>query len=353
MFPAVEILVAEIHGFRGSFAGYRESEEESIEMWPTLSDDLLAIMLTTLDPHDVAAFAVTCSSFCEVVRRLAATLFPNAAGSALVLQKLAGGDHMNLRRLQAAIEHVARELPMPHVPNIDQFTLLVQFQMVTYGAERTDADEHVRGVHVATNIKTLYTKWVPLDEANFPPQSDANPARYSLVVDLSNDAVPVRRSDWDGGTSSELFYYGAWRASGGLPAGQTEFVLKLMMHRQDINSAAALFETGHGRSTEVDEDGLDFEYGYLLNETGRMFELKGAERQAAVGVMAHLQWNTDGAHAETCPFDHLSVNFEYDWQRNDPVMGVDGFEGVEGLDRTMTNSFPVMFTYRLLWMPLG
>jgi hypothetical protein len=126
-----------------------------------------------------------------------------------------------------------------------------------------------------------------------------------------------------------------------------------MMHRQDINSAAALFETGHGRSTEVDEDGLDFEYGYLLNETGRMFELKGAERQAAVGVMAHPQWNTDGAHAETCPFDHLSVNFEYDWQRNDPVMGVDGFEGVEGLDRTMTNSFPVMFTYRLLWMPLG
>jgi hypothetical protein len=319
-------------------------------MWPTLSDDLLAIMLTTLDPHDVAAFAVTCSSFCEVVRRLAATLFPNAAGSALVLQKLAGGDHMNLRRLQAAIEHVARELPMPHVPNIDQFTLLVQFQMVTYGAERTDADEHVRGVHVATNIKTLYTKWVPLDEANFPPQSDANPARYSLVVDLSNDAVPVRRSDWDGGTSSELFYYGAWRASGGLPAGQTEFVLKLMMHRQDINSAAALFETGHGRLTEVDDYGLNFE-GSLLNETEIISRLK---RQAVVGVMAHLQWNTDGAHAETCPFDHLSLHFEYDWQRNDPVnMGVDGFEGVEGLDRTMTNSFPVMFTYRLLWMPLG
>ena len=127
-----------------------------------------------------------------------------------------------------------------------------------------------------------------------------------------------------------------------------------MMHRQDINSAAALFETGHGRLTEVDEDGLDFEYGYLLNETGRMFELKGAERQAAVGVMAHLQWNTDGAHAETCPFDHLSLNFEYDsyWQRNDPLC--DDFKvGVEGLDRTMTDSFPVMFTYRLLWIPLG
>ena len=332
-------------------------------MWPTLSDDLLAIMLTTLDPHDIAAFAVTCSSSCEVVRRLAATLFPNAAGSALVLQKLAGGDQMNLRRLQAAIEHVARELPMPHVPNVDQFTLLVQFQMVTYGAERTDADGfRARGVHVATNIKTLYTKWVPLDEANFPPQSDANASRYSLVVDLSNDAVPVRRSDWDGGTETESFYYGAWRELTGnsyhgypyhgdepLPAGQTEFVLKLMMHRQDINSAAALFETGHGRLTEVDEDGLNFEDGCLLNETGRISELK---RQAVVRVMAHLQWNTDGAHADTCPFDHLSLNFEYDWQRNDPV-GVDFNEGVEGLDRTMTDSFPVMFTYRLLWMPLG
>ena len=335
-------------------------------MWPTLSDDLLANILTTLDPHDIAAFAVTCSSSCEVVRRLAATLFPNAAGSALVLQKLAGGDHMNLRRLQAAIEHVARELPMPHVPNVDQFTLLVQFQMVTYGAERTDADgKRARGVHCATNIKTLYTKWVPLDEANFPPQFPANPSsRYSLVVDLSSDAVPVRRSYWDGGTETESFYYGAWRSTSAdsypyhgdepLPAGQTEFVLKLMMHRKDINSAAALFETGHGRLTEVDEDGLDFEYGYLLNETGRMFELKGAERQAAVGVMAHLQWNTDGAHAETCPFDHLSLNFEYDsyWQRNDPLC--DDFKvGVEGLDRTMTDSFPVMFTYRLLWMPLG
>ena len=333
-------------------------------MWPTLSDDLLAILLTTLDPHDVAAFAVTCSSFCEVVRRLAATLFPNAAGSALVLQKLAGGDHMNLRRLQAAIEHVARELPMPHVPNVDQFTLLVQFQMVTYGAERTDADgKRARGVHCATNIKTLYTKWVPLDEANFPPQFPANPSsRYSLVVDLSSDAVPVRRSDWDGGTETESFYYGAWRSTSAdsymypyhgdepLPAGQTEFVLKLMMHRKDINSAAALFETGHGRLTEVDDYGLNFE-GSLLNETEIISRLK---RQAVVGVMAHLQWNTDGAHAETCPFDHLSLHFEYDWQRNDPVnMGVDGFEGVEGLDRTMTNSFPVMFTYRLLWMPLG
>jgi hypothetical protein len=123
-----------------------------------------------------------------------------------------------------------------------------------------------------------------------------------------------------------------------------------MMHRQDINSAAALFETGHGRLTEVDDYGLNFE-GSLLNETEIISRLK---RQAVVGVMAHLQWNTDGAHAETCPFDHLSLHFEYDWQRNDPVnMGVDGFEGVEGLDRTMTNSFPVMFTYRLLWMPLG
>ena len=101
--------------------------------------------------------------------------------------------------------------------------------------------------------------------------------------------------------------------------------------------------------TEVDEDGLNFEDGCLLNETGRISELK---RQAVVRVMAHLQWNTDGAHADTCPFDHLSLNFEYDWQRNDPV-GVDFNEGVEGLDRTMTDSFPVMFTYRLLWMPLG
>ena len=203
IFNGRDTFLTDTHGFRGCFCCGGNTREV---MWPTLSDDLLAIMLTTLDPHDIAAFAVTCSSSCEVVRRLAATLFPNAAGSALVLQKLAGGDQMNLRRLQAAIEHVARELPMPHVPNVDQFTLLVQFQMVTYGAERTDADGfRARGVHVATNIKTLYTKWVPLDEAKFPPQSDANASRYSLVVDLSNDAVPVRRSDWDGGTETESF----------------------------------------------------------------------------------------------------------------------------------------------------
>ena len=79
----------------------------------------------------------------DAVRRISQNspddIFPNGAGSEQVIGLLAGDDHMNLRKLQAAIERVGRMPPTPLV-EITDLTLLVQFLNVTYGAEEQDED---------------------------------------------------------------------------------------------------------------------------------------------------------------------------------------------------------------------
>jgi hypothetical protein len=313
-----------------------------------LEDDAIINVLSLLTHREVAAFARTGHAVAEAVRRLSPVIFPNAAGSEGAIVPLGGGDHMVLRRLQAAMEHLS-VAPLPTL-QLNQLTLLVQFQSVTYGAATFDRDSNLYSPVTATT--SLYSKWVVLDPLNFSP--DGNKF-HQLRVDLSHDEIPLHRSDWD---SSASWLYGkpfpcmdpTDPSSYGMhPAGETELVLKLMLYRRDTHCAAVVYESGHGRTTNNADEGLEFEMGHLSNEVGSMWHLNGKERQATVQVYAFLQWRAlEAGNLQTCPFDAMMLRFEYSWPTyNDPEI-----DDIEGLGTKSTTDMLVMLTHRLRWVPL-
>ena len=316
-----------------------------------LEDDTLICVLRLLAACDIGALARTQHAMADAVRRISQNspddIFPNGAGSEQVIGQLAGDDHMNLRKLQAAIERVGRMPPTPLV-EITDLTLLVQFLNVTYGAEERDEDG--RSLERAViGTSTIYSKWVALDATNFPHDA------FGMHVDLSNDAIPLP-DIWT--TGAPAFHYGVPYGPGfnkfpspPRPAGDTEFVLKLMMHRRDTGCAAVLYESGHGRLVQLDGDWLTFEGGPMKNGVGTMWHQQGPERQANVYVHPYLPWGT--ADADTYPFEALEVNFEYIWPNHHGLGGDAGYDhdDVGGLgDDTL--SFPTLFTHRLRWVPV-
>ena len=243
-----------------------------------VNDDSLLNMLRMLQNHEIASFAQSSRIFTEVVRRFSSLIFPNANGSELTLNSLAGGNHMRLRRLQASIERVGH-IPPTEVLTIDNFTLLILFQRVTYDKNPAYGEPGHCSPRPVINTTNLCTKWVPLNKSN----CDGG----SICIDLSNDKIPVQRADWhvtNPRYNSTGFQYGKQHHRVKVhSAGETEFVVKVLVYRHDNGSAANLFTSGrYGRMTNVDDRMLDFECGHVPND----HEVK----QAHIQVMANLEW---------------------------------------------------------------
>ena len=277
-------------------------------MLDLLDNDILSEVLLQLGCGcDIAAVARTDRRLAEGVRHLLPVVFPNAAGSQNVIDTLAGGNQMELRRLQARMAGLCLVAPQVTI-EVTSLVLLVQFQQMTY-------DGSVTGV---------YAKWVQLADQNF---SDGH-----LHVDLSPDNIPVNRSDWP-------------------LEKETKIVLKLVLHRSDTQCAAVLYDSSRRTTYHEEDDILYFEEGLLPDEVGSMLHLQGEERQARVLVHTALKWRAPEAdNPHMYPFDEMSVLFMYygpDTDNDEMPVWIDYGRGTAHTDDTM-----VMFTHRLRWIPM-
>lgn len=325
-----------------------------------LGGDLHLLIISNLNnARDIGAIARVSRTFANLVRSHATTLFPNATNSSAVLGRLANNDHMSLRRLQASLERVA--LAPPPAIDMGNLVLLVQFLNVTYDSHSVSSN--AKRPVLCTRVQS--SKWVPLIPDMF--HDDGMRIDLSdLAVELSDDFRLWRSGETPPGlsphdsTHREYLYGRRYRDlpemnNNDLPKmyerGDCELVLRLTLYRHDTQCAALVFESGHGRMTNVDFDCLDFEHTYLSNEVGSMWHLRGSERQAHVGISTHITFSThthDDPARAMCPFDFISMFFRYEW----PVHNDSDEESVTGLDPNSTRSYNTMFSHRLRWTPV-